>query len=529
MPRSTKVEAIIQLQDLFSQKAVKIQMEAAKVSSSMTKMGSAATASRGQFTRAFTGMINQLKVFVIAAVAAGGAMKIFNAGLEKQSAWTRFDFALKNRVKTVTEFNKASRLLRGGISSLSKTTGFDDEAIAEGVRATLVSKKTKDTSTIMRIARIATNFLAGTGKEGTPDEFKDVMGKITKGIMDPSKASRALRPFGVDFTADELKKLKGKPVAKGQDWILSRLEDRLGKNTAKDSLKTSLGAIRQFKTEFGNIMEVVGTTVINTLLPAMRQLTSAFSGAASSAEAGTGTLSIALTFLSKKIETLIGGAKMLADAFGGWLPLLGFIAARFFPVATAMAAATYGLQKLGETMGIARFPTEALTAAMGALMLVLKVNPFYAIAAAGIMVYQNWETVSQVFQDVWRWINLLFVMATGNTAIGFLADVGSKIASVWNTVADVFSKVVSILMRIGALMASINPISALGNLGASALSGIGSLLGGGVPAPTMKSNSSAASGPQASLKVEVTGPGKIVSAQSKGFNLKTGPTSLARS
>lgn len=167
----------------------------------------------------------------------------------------------------------SSKQLQDMASNLQNLTTFGDEDILKDVTANLLTF-TKVAGPVFDKAQMA--ILNLSTRLGV--DLKSASIQVGKALNDPIAGLTALRRSGIQFTTsqqDMIKSLvKSGEVVKAQEIILAELETQFG-GSAEAAAKAGAGPIKQFQNSMGDAMELVGKSVMPTLIQLAQSLNNA--------------------------------------------------------------------------------------------------------------------------------------------------------------------------------------------------------------------------------------------------------------
>lgn len=155
--------------------------------------------------------------------------------------------------------------------------------------------------------------------------------------------------------------------------------------------------------------------VMTALLPSLKDLSTELkNGLSENRTEVVEEITSTLRALGQIIRGVATGFNYAAKAVGGWdnlmIGLVGLLGLKAFGAVVNLGRAVLGLGR--QFWGFARGVLPFLLKGVKALFLVVRLHPFVAIASAiagaAYAVYENWEPISQFFQDLWDGIGEIF-------------------------------------------------------------------------------------------------------------------------
>lgn len=291
---------------------------------------------------AATGSAIALGGLAIGAIAAG------NAAADAEQSQQQLQFALDQFPNTADR--SAGRLMALN-SALAMKTQFDDDALASG--QAVLAQFGITGAQIQELTPLLADYAAKTGQD-VPTAAES-LGKALLG------QGRALKSVGIDFT--DTGTLGG-----NYDAILSGLTEKVG-GFAEAQGSTARGSAAIFQNSMGELMETLG----QGLLPIMVQVT----------QAGVGLM----TWMAENAEVVQILAIVVGIVASGILLFAGVM--KVFAVAQAIQTAAQWASNAAWLASPITWIILAIILAIGLLV------------AAGIWLYQNWDSVVAWLGDLW--------------------------------------------------------------------------------------------------------------------------------
>lgn len=329
------------------------------------------------------------------------------AALESRDAMAQVDSALKSMGNAA---GRTGDQLAGLASGIMRKSLYDDDEVLRKVTANLLTFGKVSGDQFDRAQQAAVDLSA---RLGTDLQSSAVM--VGKALNDPIKGVTALTRVGVSFTEQQKAQIKAMAesgnVAGAQKLILGELEKQYG-GSAEAALKAA-GPMAQLKHSFDDLSETVGAAI----LPAIERLVPYLQKAADW-----------FTNLSPEAQTFAVGAAAIAAALGpvlfglgGLVKLAAPILAGFEMIGGAIAAVE-GVGLAGTLAGWA--------AAFGSLAATLApvIAIVAAVAAAGYLIYQNWDKIAPALEEFWQTVQTTL----GPPLQELIATVSGVLSELWN-------------------------------------------------------------------------------------------------
>ncbi|MDE3185281.1 MAG: phage tail length tape measure family protein [Bacteroidota bacterium] len=256
---TNNLEFILKLKDLLSpamQNAANLtEGEAAKISSSVRRIGVSAESATGGVNVLKTGMKGLLE---IAAPFIG--------------VFAGFEF-LKGSAEKFNEQEQAVAQLNASLQSTKGAAGLSSQALQEQAKALQETTLYGDEATIKMQALLLTftNIKGKIYQEAVPAiqdmatkmgyDLKDTAVQVGKALNDPIKGITALRRVGVAFSDSQTAVIKNLvdtgQTAQAQALILHELQNEFG-GSAAAAAKAGTGPFKQLADRFGDVREKIG-------------------------------------------------------------------------------------------------------------------------------------------------------------------------------------------------------------------------------------------------------------------------------
>lgn len=338
----------------------------------------------------------KMSLAVTAPLVALGVQSV-RAAMESQDAIAQVNSALKSMGDSA---GRTSEQLQGLAGGLMKQSLFDDDEILRKVTANLLTFGNVAGAQFDRAQAAAVDLAA---RLGTDLQSATLM--VGKALNDPAKGIAALSRAGIQFTAQQQDQIKAMvaagDAAGAQKIMLGELEKQFGgaAKAARDA--NPLAVMQQSWAEF---QEKIGGELLKVLPAVTSAITSVLE---------------AFNTLSPGMQkaVIIGGG--LAAAFGPILVVLGSVVTAIAPFIAGLSAAFAA----GGVVGLAQGALAGLAAAFGPIL-----APLAAMAAAGYLIYQNWDKIAPVVMEFWGAIQA----ALGPPLQDMVTTVTSTLTELWN-------------------------------------------------------------------------------------------------
>lgn len=283
---------------------------------------------------------------------------------------------------------------------------------------------------------------------------------LGKALNDPIKGIAALTKVGVQFTAAQKAQIKALAdtgqVAKAQGIILTEVE-RQFKGAAQAAADTK--PWRQAQVAIDQAMDKIGEAIlpiIPVIADAVKSVAEAFAS------------------MSPEMQKIVLIGAAIAAALGPLLTIMGALVTAAAPLAAAFTTAAAASAAAG---------TAAAGASTGFAALAVAAAPWIAaaaaIGAAGYLIYQNWDKIAPVLQEVWAAISATLgppvqeIISTLSTMFGELwsgpfgegiREAGARLTAFGAAVFEIMGPVLITALKL-TLMTISNVLNALLELG----------------------------------------------------------------
>lgn len=353
----------------------------------------------------------KLSLAVTAPLLAMGATSV-KAAVESKQAGGQVEAALKSMGDKA---GRTSAQLEALASKQMRQSLYDDDDILRKVTANLLTFGNVATEQFDRAQQAAIDISA---RMGTDLQGAAIM--VGKALNDPAKGLAALRRVGIQFTEQQQEQIKAMAAAGNaagaQRVMLAELERQFG-GSAKAMREADPAAAMQ--QSWNDFQEELG----KKLLPLLPRIT----------EAITGVLD-AFGKLSPGMQTAVIAGAGLAAVFGPVLMGLGAVVSATAPFTAAIAT----LEGSGGVLLALKGAVIGLAAAFGPFLV-----PLAAVAAAGYLIYQNWDKIAPVLARVGASISA----ALGPATRELIAAIADALTKLWNGPAGTLVRQASALFE----------------------------------------------------------------------------------
>lgn len=304
---------------------------------------------------------------------------------------------------------------------------FDDDDILRQVTANLLTFGNVTADVFDRAQQAALDLSARLGQDLQSSAIQ-----VGKALNDPIKGVTALQRVGVSFTQAQKEQIKTM-VATGrgmdaQRLILAELEKQFGGAAAAAA---DANPFAKLKHSIDDFQEAVGGVLLQILPPitdALNRLLTAFNN------------------LSPGMQDLIVKGGLIAAALGPVLFVFGTLASAIAPALAAFQVIGGFMASTSTIAGAARVAVAALGGALTALGPAIPI--IAGLAAAGYVLYTNWEKIAPVLQDFWNAAQ----QALGPPIQDLINTLSALLSELWNgPLGEAVRGVISIL---GVLLAT---------------------------------------------------------------------------
>jgi hypothetical protein len=258
---------------------------------------------------------------------------------------------------------------------------YDDDDILRKVTANLLTFGNVSGTVFDQAQQLAVDLSARLGQDLQSSAIQ-----LGKALNDPVKGIAALQRVGVSFTAQQKEQIKAMvavgDTAGAQKLIIAELTKEFGGAAAAAAKANPFAALKHSLDDF---QEAVGGVLLKILPPATNAINafvSAFNELPSAAQ-----------------EFAVGGA-LAAAALGPILTGLGALVSASSTVLAALTSISASMASVGTIGGALEVAVAAAGGALAALAPIAV--PLAAIAAAGALIYANWDKIAPVLQDLWQ-------------------------------------------------------------------------------------------------------------------------------
>jgi hypothetical protein len=320
-----------------------------------------------QVGKSMTQMGARLSVAVTAPIVAIG-VKSFKAAIQSREAFAQVEQALKTMGDAS---GKTAAQLKKSAAQLQRFSNFDDDDILKKVTANLLTFGNVSGDVFDRAQQAAVDLSARLGQDLQSSAIQ-----LGKALNDPLKGLTALSRVGVSFTADQQAMVKSMvaagDAAGAQKLILAELEKQYG-GAAKAAREAAPGG--DLAERWRTFQEVVGERLVQAFEKLERAITPILD---------------AFLNMSPAAQTVSVALAAIAAAVGPLLVIMGFAVQGMAPFLAVMST----LAAKGGVLVAAKAGLVGLAAAFGPVLI-----PAAAIAAAGYLIYQNWDKIAPVLKE----------------------------------------------------------------------------------------------------------------------------------
>lgn len=385
--------------------------------------------------KSLQGIGQKMSVAVTLPLVALGKTAV-SAAMESRDALAQVEATLASMGNAA---GRTSEQLQALADAQAKRSLFDDDEILRKATTTLLTFGKVSGETFDRAQQAAIDLSA---RLGTDLQSSAIM--VGKALNDPVKGVTALTRAGVSFTAQQKEQIKAMAevgdIAAAQAMILDELKRQFG-GAATAALKANPFAA--LKKSFDEFQEKVGEQLLKILpniTAALGRVLDAFSG------------------LSPGMQQAAVIAGVLAAALGPLLAVIGSAVSAMSPFLAVLGAA-FGQ---GGLLLTAKAALAGLAAAFGPVLV-----PVAALAAAGALIYANWEKIVPVLREFRDTLSatlgpkLTDLMAKARAAFDEIvgSDFIQRFINLGRVIADAFGGMLpGILRALGGLIAGVASI-----------------------------------------------------------------------
>lgn len=320
---------------------------------------------------------------------------------------------------------------------LQSLSTFDDDDILKNVTANMLTfgdvADTQFDRAQMAVIDLATRL---------DTDLKSSTILIGKALNDPIKGLSGLSRVGIKLSADQEALAKSLAatgdIAGAQNVILNELEKQYA-GSAKAARDAAPGS--DTIDAWRNFQETVGDIVLNVLPPLTNVLTGVLDG---------------FNNLSPGTQQFIIGAGAMLAVLGPVLIGLGGIVQLAAPLLAAMAtvgsaasvaAGGGALGGLAAVLAGAKAGVVGLVAALGPILI-----PIAAVAAAGALIYANWDKIGPVLAN----LAARFTETLGPKLSALIATVSGALTALWDgPLGSAIRSVIDVIGSLGAIFLNI--------------------------------------------------------------------------
>ena len=348
---------------------VSLGLDSAKFKSGLTDAQKRMQLTQKQWERTGANMQSvgkKMSLMVTAPMVLLGK-KSFDAAVAAKDAIGGMEAALKSMGPAA---GFASADLQDMALDLEKVSAFDDKEILRKVTSNMLTFGNISGDAFARAQKAAVDLAS---RMNTDLQSATIM--VGKALNDPIKGLAAMSRVGIQFTKDQQAMIKsmvaGGDAAGAQAIMLTELERQFGGagQAARDAAPGS-----DTLNKWSDLKESIGATLLvvaDRAEPILNRLLDSFNG------------------LSPGMQTTAIAAAAVAAALGPVLFIGGSVVKMVAPLAGLLTSGAAGFAGLGA----AALPVAAIVA---------------GVAAAGYLVYQNWDKIAPVLQQVWQTVQEVF-------------------------------------------------------------------------------------------------------------------------
>ena len=406
-----------------------------RLSPAFTRMGASAdrfgSRASSAFSRANAGALSFGKILRTAG-AFLGVQKIMQFGNESIEKFKAQEAAIANVEAGLKSTNNAigltSQRFQAEAEKMQNAGIFGDESILQGVTAQLLTFGNIGKQNIFRVQTAVTDVTAKIyGLNANQESLRTTSIMFGKALEDPIRGMGAMRRVGISFNAEEERMIKNLVAANdkvgAQNFMLKAIERQYGGTNAALA-QTNAGMEMMAKNKLGDIMEKTGEQLIplrlqlyQLAIEVLPALNKAFPVIIEFIKTiGPYAIAAAAGFLAYKAALIGASAVQGIMVAAGWLKYL-FMMREFITAAT--------IKQWLWNIALNANPIGLVVAGVAALI------------AIGILLYKNWDTISEFFGNVWTGIKDGFWSAVEFIKENFMAVI-NWVSSKWQAVKSFF-------------------------------------------------------------------------------------------
>lgn len=280
---------------------------------------------------------------------------------------------------------KTAQQLSDAADAMEMNSLFDADMILKQVTANLLTFGNVSGEVFDRAQQAAVDMATRLGTE--PQAAAIMLGKA---LNDPVKGLTALSKVGVSFTAAQKEQIKAMVAAGDVAGAQGIILDELGREySGAAAAAADADPWRKAQVAIGQASDVLG----QQLLPLIKPVTDAIVGVVK-----------AFASLPEPIQQFIVIAAAAGAAFGPLLTAVGAIVSAGSTIFAAIGSIAGSMMAVGTAAGAAEVGVAAaggaftvLGAALGPILAVVA-----GVAAAGYLIYENWDKIAPVLEDLWQ-------------------------------------------------------------------------------------------------------------------------------
>jgi hypothetical protein len=335
----------------------------------------------------------KLSIGISAPFAALGAASV-KGFIEQEKAIADVSAALASMGNVS---GKTAGELSAMADKLELSSLFDAEVILKQVTAQLLTFGNVAGREFDRAQQAAVDMATRLG--GEPQAAAIMLGKA---LNDPVKGISALTRVGVQFTAQQKAQIKAMTeagnIAGAQGVILAEVE-RQFRGAAQAAADAS--PWRKAQVQIGQAMDKIGEAILPAIGP-IADAIAAIAGAFASLPSGVQTAIVVFGGLAAVLGPVIFGVGTIISTFSTFFATMSAI-----PIVASLAGAAF----------------TTLVAVLGSLA-----APLAALAAVGVLIYANWETIGPVLGEFWEQAKA----ALGPPLQELIATISGAFEEFWN-------------------------------------------------------------------------------------------------